>query len=101
MYAQKLQAAEGGLMPWSPAIHRMFPSQFKDAAKVLLLCKHRARSLVAAAQEQGGCGAVGQHAVPAAAAALDSLPDELLHLVLCKSAYPLEAWIKMPEGYED
>lgn len=114
--AEVLEAAarlpsEGDSLPWSPASHGRFPAAFRSAAQALLLCKRRARALVVAAAEaaatasadgegDGSAGAAGSTGgqgtppptVPAAAAALDTLPDELVLPILAAAAHPLDAW---------
>ncbi|PRW58229.1 hypothetical protein C2E21_3142 [Chlorella sorokiniana] len=116
--AAALMLPEGNSMPWSPASHCRFPPACRSAAQALLLSKRRARALVAAvasaaaaareaaAAAAGSNGAEGEgaaaaggisprelpHAVPAAVAALDSLPDELVQPILRMAAHPLDAW---------
>lgn len=116
--AEVLEAAarllpEGNSLAWSAARHGRFPPAFRSAAQALLLCKHRARALVAAAAaaaaaaagsgeaEAEGAPAAGGGSpatatalpvVPPAAAALDSLPDELVQPILGMAAHPLDEW---------
>lgn len=114
--AEVLEAAarllpEGNSLAWSAARHGRFPPAFRSAAQALLLCKHRARALVAAAAAAaaaaagsgeaeaegapaagGGSPCTAQPVVPPAAAALDSLPDELVQPILGMAAHPLDGW---------
>lgn len=114
--AEVLEAAarllpEGNSLAWSAARHVRFPPAFRSAAQALLLCKHRARALVAAASAAAaaaaGSGEAEAEGAPAAsgsspgtappvvlpaAAALDSLPDELVQPILGMAAHPLDEW---------
>ncbi|PSC73018.1 tRNA pseudouridine synthase A [Micractinium conductrix] len=74
--------ADGQRVPWSPAAHVRWPVTFRLATRAFLLSKARTRRMVAAA---------GEAAVPLGAAALDSLPDELVESIVAAAAHPVAA----------
>ncbi|KAL4443369.1 hypothetical protein ABPG75_011106 [Micractinium tetrahymenae] len=84
-------APEGQALPWAPlpGVHPRFPPAFRSAARALLLCRARARRMVAAAEAAGG-GTTSR--VPQGVGLLDSLPEELIQPILALAAHPLEAW---------